>query len=85
MSCYYTLNIAIDDNNEELKNKYNNYANIYNVTANNAINDCKQTFDAGFDLFSPINVTGNDIFSLHYETRQQHERESINNTTTNTR
>jgi len=67
MSCYYTLNIAIDDNNEELKNKYNNYANIYNVTANNAINDCKQTFDAGFDLFSPINVTGNDMnFKLNH-------------------
>lgn len=61
MSSYYTLNLAINNNNEELKIKYENYANMYNKEAYNAINDSNVTFDAGFDLFSPINISGNNV------------------------
>lgn len=58
MSGYYTLNLAVDNNDNDLTEKYIKYANKYNLEAKNAI-DNNTTFDAGFDLFSPISLDGN--------------------------
>lgn len=83
MAGYYTLNIAIDNNNEELKEKYMNYANMYNVEAKNAINNNNETFDAGFDLFSPISLEGNDsLIKLNHNIKCSMTFTDINNSTT---
>lgn len=62
---YYTLNISIDSNapnRKELENKYSEYLNNYNKKTKKAVTDGDITFDAGFDLFSPLELIGNNDF-----------------------
>ena len=83
MTCYYNLNIAIDDNNKTLTDKYSNYLNLYNVEAKQAITDNTSTFDAGFDLFSPISVNGNkNMIKLKYNIKCSMTFTNVNNNTT---
>jgi dUTP pyrophosphatase len=83
MSCYYNLNIAINDNNKTLTDKYSNYLNLYNVEAKQAINDNTSTFDAGFDLFSPISLNGNEhIIKLNHNIKCSMTFTDVNNNTT---
>lgn len=73
MSSYYTLYIGIDNdapNRNELEVKYSNYLNIYNKQSKMALENGENTFDAGFDLFSPIELRGNnDFIKLNHNIR----------------
>ena len=89
MSSYYTLNLSIDDNNninnnsETLELHYSNYLNSYNIEAKQAINDNTSTFDAGFDLFSPISLHGNEnMVKLNHNIKCSMTFTDVNNDTT---
>jgi len=57
MNPYYLLNLFIDTNDETLKKLYNNYINKHNNNVMNYIHgDNNYCFDAGVDLFSPMNI-----------------------------
>lgn len=73
MSSYYTLYISVDEtilNYDELTNKYSNYIIKYNSQTKEALTNKDNTFDAGFDLFSPTKLNGHsDFIKLNHNIR----------------